>query len=54
MTTADVGAARDALVRRSTQLNVATLAYNSLEGVVALVAAALAGSIALTGFGSTA
>jgi len=45
------GAPRDALVRRSTQLNVATIAYNSLEGVFALIAGALAGSIALTGFG---
>lgn len=51
MTTAGFGRARDALVRRSTQLNVATLAYNSREGIVALVAGALAGSIALTGFG---
>ena len=51
MTTADFGPARDALVRRSTQLNVATLAYNSLEGVVALIAGASAGSVALTGFG---
>jgi len=51
VTTADLVPRRAALVRRSTQLNVATLAYNSLEGVVALVAGALAGSIALTGFG---
>ena len=51
MTTADFVRTREALVRRSVQLNVATLAYNSLEGVVALVAGALAGSIALTGFG---
>ena len=42
---------RAALVRRSYRLNVLTLAYNSIEGVVALVAGALAGSIALTGFG---
>jgi divalent metal cation (Fe/Co/Zn/Cd) transporter len=51
VTTADYGVARDALVRRSTQLNLATLAYNSLEGIVALIAGAIAGSIALTGFG---
>ncbi len=51
MTTADFVRTREALVRRSVQLNVATLAYNSLEGIVALVAGALAGSIALTGFG---
>jgi divalent metal cation (Fe/Co/Zn/Cd) transporter len=51
VTTADFVRAREALVRRSVQLNIATLAYNSLEGIVALVAGALAGSIALTGFG---
>jgi len=51
VTTADFVRTREALVRRSVQLNVATLAYNSLEGIVALVAGALAGSIALTGFG---
>jgi len=51
MTTADFGPARVGLVRRSTQLNVATLAYNSLEGILALVAGVLAGSIALTSFG---
>lgn len=43
--------ARDALVRRSFRLNLVTIAYNSLEGGVAIVAGALAGSIALTGFG---
>ena len=42
---------RGALVRRSYRLNVITLSYNSIEGVVALFAGALAGSIALTGFG---
>ena len=42
---------RAALVRRSYRLNVLTLAYNSIEGVVALLAGALAGSIALTAFG---
>jgi|SRR5438094_341746 len=51
MTIADLSPRRAALVRRSTQLNVATLLYNSVEGVVALVAGALAGSIALKGFG---
>jgi divalent metal cation (Fe/Co/Zn/Cd) transporter len=42
---------RDALVRRGLALNYATIAYNSLEAVVALVAGALAGSVALVGFG---
>lgn len=43
--------ARSALVRRSYRLNVVTLAYNSLEGGIALVAGVMAGSIALVGFG---
>jgi len=51
VTTFDLFPTREALVRRSVRLNVLTLAYNSLEGVIALTAGALAGSIALTGFG---
>ncbi len=42
---------RAALVRRSQRLNYATMAYNSLEGVLAIGAGMLAGSIALVGFG---
>src|SRR5918912_1856079 len=42
---------REALVRRSFRLNAATLAYNSLEGVIAILAGLMAGSIALVGFG---
>lgn len=42
---------RPALVRRSRRLNYATMAYNSLEGVLAVVAGLMAGSIALMGFG---
>lgn len=42
---------RPALVRRSRRLNYATLAYNSLEGLIALGAGFLAGSVALVGFG---
>ena len=38
-------------VRRGRWLNVATIAYNSLEGVLAIGAGVLAGSIALVGFG---
>jgi divalent metal cation (Fe/Co/Zn/Cd) transporter len=42
---------RPALVRRSQRLNYATMAYNSLEGILAITAGLLAGSIALVGFG---
>jgi divalent metal cation (Fe/Co/Zn/Cd) transporter len=42
---------RPTLVRRSRRLNYATLAYNSLEGLLSLGAGLLAGSIALVGFG---
>jgi divalent metal cation (Fe/Co/Zn/Cd) transporter len=42
---------RERLVRRSVRLNVATLAYNSLEGIIAIAAGSVAGSIALVGFG---
>ena len=51
MTGVTISDTRDALRRRSTRLNVATIAYNSFEGIIALIAGALAGSIALTGFG---
>src|SRR5689334_5984899 len=51
MPTLALSGTRDALLRRSVRLNVLTIAYNLLEGVVALIAGALAGSIALTGFG---
>jgi len=42
---------RPGLVRRSQRLNYATMAYNSLEGVLSVAAGLLAGSIALVGFG---
>lgn len=42
---------RTALVRRGLWLNVATIAYNSLEAVASLVAGIFAGSVALVGFG---
>lgn len=42
---------RQLLVSRSKRLNYATLAYNSLEGLVAVAAGLVAGSIALVGFG---
>ena len=39
------------LIERGQRLEYITIAYNSLEGVIALVAGLLAGSIALVGFG---
>ena len=43
--------ARDALVRRGQVLSRVTLAYNAAEGIAALAAGTVAGSIALIGFG---
>ncbi len=42
---------RSALVERGKQLELITLAYNSLEGIVSIAAGLFAGSIALIGFG---
>jgi divalent metal cation (Fe/Co/Zn/Cd) transporter len=42
---------RQALIRRGKFLEYATIGYNSLEGVIAIAAGLLAGSIALVGFG---
>jgi divalent metal cation (Fe/Co/Zn/Cd) transporter len=42
---------RKALVRRGIWLSAATIAYNSLEGGVSVIAGLLAGSIVLVGFG---
>jgi hypothetical protein len=42
---------RAELVARSRRLNLATLGYNALEGVVAIAAGLAAGSVALVGFG---
>ena len=42
---------RAATVRRGRALEYFTIAWNSLEGIVAIVAGALAGSISLIGFG---
>lgn len=41
-----------ALVRHGLRLSYATLAYNSLEGIIAILAGLAAGSIALVGFGA--
>jgi cation diffusion facilitator family transporter len=46
-----MGAERVHLVRRGLSLSYATLAYNSLEGLIAVAAGIAAGSIALIGFG---
>lgn len=42
---------RDAAVRRARWLNLATIGWNSVEGVVAIVAGIGAGSVSLIGFG---
>lgn len=42
---------RPALVRRSRRLNYATMAYNSLESILAVTVGVLASSVALVGFG---
>lgn len=44
-------AERARLVRRSSRLTALTVAYNLLEGVISLVAGAMAGSVSLIGFG---
>jgi divalent metal cation (Fe/Co/Zn/Cd) transporter len=48
---ADLVLDRQALVQRGRRLEYFTIAWNSLEGVVAVVAGAIAGSISLVGFG---
>lgn len=47
----DRGTDRQALARRGKRLEYFTLAWNSLEGVIAVIAGAWAGSISLVGFG---
>ena len=42
---------RSALVRRGRRLEYFTVAYNCLEGLVSIVAGAIAGSVSLIGFG---
>jgi divalent metal cation (Fe/Co/Zn/Cd) transporter len=53
MTSGDVshGSARAALLRRGISLEALTVSYNTVEGVIAIVAGLAAGSVALTGFG---
>ena len=43
--------ARDAAVRRARLLNIATIGWNGVEGVVAVIAGMAAGSVSLIGFG---
>src|SRR4051794_18788956 len=42
---------RSALVRRGQRLEYFTIAYNSIEGLVSIIAGAVAGSVSLIGFG---
>src|SRR5207247_7600316 len=42
---------RGAVLRQGITLEGATVAYNTLEGLVAIAAGVVAGSVALTGFG---
>src|SRR2546428_7005428 len=42
---------RDAMVQRGRRLEYFTVAWNSLEGIVAVLAGVFAGSISLVGFG---
>ena len=42
---------RPALIRRGKLLEYATIGYNSLEGIIAIAAGLLAGSVALVGLG---
>src|SRR6266481_4016736 len=42
---------RAGLIKRGQRLEYFTIAYNSLEGLIAVVAGLMAGSIALVGFG---
>ena len=42
---------RQGLVRRGRQLEYFTIAYNSAEGLVSIVAGLIAGSVSLVGFG---
>jgi hypothetical protein len=49
MATVTADPERDDVVRRGVRLSVATFAYNLLEGMVAIVAGVMAGSVALVG-----
>ena len=51
MTAIDVSPDRAVLLRRGRSLEIFTIVYNSLEGLIAVAAGLFAGSIALVGFG---
>ena len=51
MTATDLSPDRAGLLRRGRWLEIFTITYNSLEGLIAVVAGLFAGSIALVGFG---
>jgi hypothetical protein len=46
-----VNLSRSDLVRRGQQLEYFTVAYNSAEGLVSIIAGLIAGSVSLIGFG---
>lgn len=50
-TQGDPSAERRALIQRGKRLEYVTIGYNSLEGIIAITAGLLAGSVALVGFG---
>lgn len=47
----NIGSDRQVIVQRGTRLEYFTIAWNSLEGLIAVVAGIIAGSISLIGFG---
>jgi len=51
MSMAELVLTRQAIVQRGRRLEYFTIAWNSLEGIVAVVAGVIAGSISLVGFG---
>src|SRR3954464_1714440 len=48
---AEIAVARQTTARRGKRLEYFTIAWNSLEGLVAVIAGTIAGSISLVGFG---
>lgn len=51
LTVIDAGLLRENLVRRGKRLEYFTVAYNSLEGLISILAGLMAGSVSLVGFG---
>jgi hypothetical protein len=50
----ELATTRESIAKRGTRLEYFTIAWNGLEGLVAVVAGAIAGSISLVGFGISA